>query len=116
MNSKKYIWEYTVQPTIKNKETTIAKLRNALSPAYSLAGMVLMINSNPEMQSLCIKQAKKTIRNQQKISKLLKKIESEQAYLEKTSFTKIQTEKCDHNWKEMFGEFTCSKCHKKFGK
>ena len=71
-------------------ETTIAKLRNAISPAYTLADMVLMIKSYPEMQSLCIKQAKKTIQNQNKISKLLKKIESEQAQLEKTSFTKIQ--------------------------
>ena len=71
------------------KETTIAKLRNALTPSYSLAQLVLKINEHPDMKRICIKTAKQTIAKQKKIHKLLLKIEREQKELEKTSFTKI---------------------------
>lgn len=71
-------------------ETTIAKLRNALTPSYSLAQMVVKIDSHPGIKQICVKTAKQIIADQEKIHKLLRKIEREQAALEKTSFTKIK--------------------------
>lgn len=70
--------------------TTIAKLRNALTPSYSLAKLVVKIDSHPEMKQICVKTAKQIVADQQKIHKLLRKIEREQAALEKSSFTKIK--------------------------
>ena len=61
-------------------ETTTDKLRNALSPIYGLAQMVLLIEEskgsyNPKVIELIINTAKQTIKNKSRIDKLLIKLE-----------------------------------------
>jgi hypothetical protein len=57
-------------------ETLEAKLRNQLTPIYSLAKMVLQLETNPELKEIVIAQAKQVFDNKEKIDALLEAIES----------------------------------------
>jgi hypothetical protein len=37
-----------------------------------------------------------------------------QALIEHSIISEIKSKECNHDWGEMFGEFTCRKCHKKY--
>ena len=56
-------------------ETPIAKLRNQLSPYYSLPDMILNMDVKPEMKALLIKQAKIAKSTNERIKELLVEIE-----------------------------------------
>jgi hypothetical protein len=80
-------WELKNSPSIfdkekitkneNNNETTVSKLRNQLSPYYSLPSMILAMDEHPDMKSLLIQQAKQAISTQDKIKELLTEIENE---------------------------------------
>jgi len=57
------------------KETPIAKLRNQLSPYYSLPDMILALDIKPEIKSLLIEQAKIAKATNERIKELLIEIE-----------------------------------------
>lgn len=58
-------------------ETNADKLRNALSPLYGLALMVVNLENHPELLPIVISTAKKAARSKQTIDDLLIKIENE---------------------------------------
>lgn len=57
------------------KETLEAKLRNQLSPIYGLVDMILLMEKNPEIKELLVKQAKQCVKNKQVIDSLLLEME-----------------------------------------
>ena len=57
--------------------TTVSKLRNQLSPYYSLPSMILAMDEHPDLKPLLIEQAKQAISTQDKIKELLTEIENE---------------------------------------
>ena len=57
-------------------ETLEAKLRNQLSPIYSLVDMILLMEEKPEIKELIIKQAKQAVSNKERIDLLLAGIEA----------------------------------------
>jgi hypothetical protein len=57
-------------------ETPEAKLRNLLTPIYSLAMMMVTIDENPEIKPLAIDQAKQVMMNKNKIRSILLEIEN----------------------------------------
>ncbi len=59
-------------------ETLEAKLRNKLSPIYSLADIIIALEKNfsPELLKIAIDTAKKTKTNQSEIDTILKKIDT----------------------------------------
>jgi hypothetical protein len=59
------------------KETTLAQLRNALGPHYSLPGMILAMDENPKMKDLITEQAKRAEENKLRIKELLSRLEEE---------------------------------------
>ena len=58
------------------EETSVAKLRNALSPHYGLPDMVLMMDKRPEIRPLLFKQAEQAKKNGERIRELLTLIEN----------------------------------------
>ena len=58
-----------------SEETPIAKLRNQLSPYYSLPDMILNMDAKPEMKLLLIEQAKRAKNTNERIKELLVEIE-----------------------------------------
>lgn len=73
-------WELKNSPNIFDKkvidtETPIAKLRNQLSPYYSLPDMILLMDAKPEMKALLIEQAKRAKKTNERILQLLVEIE-----------------------------------------
>lgn len=74
-------WELKNSPNIFDKktidtETPIAKLRNQLSPYYSLPDMILNMDVKPEIKSLLIEQAKIAKGTNDRIKELLIEIEN----------------------------------------
>ena len=61
-------------------ETLEAKLRNQLSPIYSLADMILLIDEKPEVKKILIEQAKQAVKNKEVIDLLLVEIEKKILY------------------------------------
>lgn len=61
-------------------ETPIAKLRNQLSPYYSLPDMILNMDVKPEMKALLIEQAKVAKSTNDRIKELLVEIEQWKGY------------------------------------
>lgn len=59
----------------KITETPCAKLRNQLTPLYSLASMVVLIEQDERMRELAIETAKKALEGTDTINQLLKEIE-----------------------------------------
>jgi len=63
----------------KDTETLTAKLRNALNPAYGLAQMILLAEDNgdkkDEMWDLLVEAAKQAEKQQERIDKILSKLE-----------------------------------------
>lgn len=57
-------------------ETLEAKLRNRLSPLYSLVDMILLMEKKPEIKELLIEQAKQAVVNKEVINLLLVGIEA----------------------------------------
>lgn len=77
-------WELKNSPNIFDKkvidtETPIAKLRNQLSPYYSLPDMILLMDEKPEMKALLIEQAKRAKATNERILELLTEIEGHQS-------------------------------------
>ncbi len=65
---------------IVDTETPIAKLRNQLSPYYSLPDMILNMDVKPEMKALLIEQAKIAKSTNERIKELLVEIEAWKGY------------------------------------
>jgi hypothetical protein len=65
----------------KDTETLTAKLRNALSPAYGLAQMILLTEENQDkkedMWELLVEAAKQAEKQQERIDKILSKLEEQ---------------------------------------
>ncbi len=59
-----------------NQETVEAKLRNQLTPIYSLAKSVLLLENNADMKPIIIDMANQVLKNSDEINKLLIEIES----------------------------------------
>lgn len=80
-------------------ETPHAKLRNALTPAYSLAGIVLMIDENPDLKSTLDETSKQCLANKDLINSLLQEIEStipNEKKIDKVSGYKFKLDKYKH--------------------
>ena len=60
-----------------NLESSVANLRNALTPLYGLASMVLQLEKHPDLLFIVIRAAKDSLDLNQTISDLLVKIEKE---------------------------------------
>lgn len=65
----------------KDAETLTAKLRNALNPAYGLAQMILLAEENQDkkedMWELLVEAAKQAEKQQERIDKILSKLEEQ---------------------------------------
>lgn len=57
------------------KETLSAKLRNQLTPLYSLAEMIVLGKDNPEILDAVIECAENALENRKTIDKLLTEID-----------------------------------------
>lgn len=62
---------------MQSEETLEAKLRNLLTPLYSLADIVVLSENNKELHKISIDVAKQAIINKEKINELLILIEKQ---------------------------------------
>lgn len=58
------------------EETAEAKLRNMLTPIYSLADIVILMDEHQDLKRIAIDTAKQVIINKEKIKQLLIEIEN----------------------------------------
>lgn len=58
------------------EETAEAKLRNLLTPIYSLADIVILMDEHQDLKRIAIDTAKQVIINKEKIKQLLIEIEN----------------------------------------
>lgn len=59
----------------RNSKSIAHKLRNVLSPHYSLPEMILLAEEKPELKSIVIEQAKQAQANKEKIDELLNELD-----------------------------------------